>query len=88
MRNYRRYSRSKTSREKYYSALKPLLVLDRRWAYISLDFVINFPVSRDFRGYEYINILVVTDRLSKQVHYIAMNEMTAEDTARAFYDYV
>ena len=50
--------------------------------------MINFPVSRDFRGYEYMNILVVTDRLSKQVYYIAMNGMTAEDTARAFYDYV
>ena len=35
-----------------------------------------------------MNILVVTDRLSKQVHYIAINEITAKDTARAFYDYV
>ena len=88
IRNCRRCSRSKASREKYHGALKPLLVPDRRWAHISLDFVVNFPVSRDFRGYEYMNILVVTDRLSKQVYYIAINGMTAEDTARAFYDYV
>ena len=88
MRNCRRCSRSKASREKYHGALKPLLVPDRRWTYISLDFVVNFLVSWDFRGYKYINILVVADRLSKQVYYIAINGITAKDTARAFYDYV
>ena len=53
-----------------------------------MDFVVNLPLSIDHYNQECVNILVVTDRLTKKVKYILMNGITAEDTARAFFLYV
>ena len=47
-RNCRPCSRAKVSRERYHGALKPLAVPDRRWSYISMDFVITLPESEDY----------------------------------------
>ena len=40
--------KKKTSKNKYHGALKPLPVPDKKWVHISIDFIIDFPVSRDF----------------------------------------
>ena len=42
--------RSKTFRNKYHGALTLLPVPDKRWVYISIDFIIDLPASRDFWG--------------------------------------
>ena len=78
-------ARAKVSHEKYLGLLKPLPVPQRRWAHISMDFVVALPLSIDHYGQECVNILVITDRLTKMVKYIPMDGITAEDTARAFY---
>ena len=80
--------KSKTSKNKYHGALKPLPVPDKRWVHISIDFIIDFPVSRDFWGKDCINIMVIMDRLSKMVKCILMDGITAKDAARAFYIHV
>ena len=80
--------RSKTFKNKYHGALKPLPITDKRWAHISIDFIIDFPVSRDLWGKYCINIMVVVNRLSKMVKCILMDEITAKDAARAFYIHV
>ena len=77
--------KKKTSKNKYHGALKPLPVPDRRWVHISIDFIVDFPVSRDFWGKNCINIMVIMDRLSKMVKCIFMDGITAKDAARAFY---
>ena len=80
--------KSKTSKNKYHGALKPLPVPDKRWAHISIDFIIDLPVNRDLWGKDCINIMVMVDRLSKMVKCILMDEITAKDAARAFYIHV
>ena len=80
--------KSKTFRNKYHGALKLLPVPDKKWAHISIDFIIDFPVSRDLWGRNCINIMVMVDRLSKMVKCIPMDGITAKDAARAFYIHV
>ena len=80
--------KSKTSKNKYHGALKPLPVPDKRWVHISIDFIIDLPVSRDFWGKDCINIMVMVDRLSKMVKCIPMDGITTKDAAKAFYIHV
>ena len=88
VRNCRPCHRAKASREKYHGSLKPLPIPERRWAHISIDFVVGLPLSNDYYGRKCINIMVVTDRLTKMVKYIPMDGISAEDTAKAFYLYI
>ena len=50
-----------------------------------MDFIVTVSESKNLNGNSAINILVVVDRLSKQVHYEPMSGITALDTARVFY---
>ena len=75
--------RAKASHETYNGLLKPLPVPDRRWKDISIDFVVNLPVSKG-----YTNIIVVIDRLSKIRHLIAYPDILTPTIARLFLDYV
>jgi len=85
VRNCHLCSRVKVSREKYQGALKSLDVPNRRWKDIAMDFIVAEPESKDLNENSATNILIVVDRLSKQVHYEPMSEITALDTARVFY---
>ena len=49
--------------------LKLNAVLERLWKYISVDFITKLPISR---GYD--SILVVCNRFSKMLHFIAMTK--------------
>jgi len=85
VRNCHLCSRVKISREKYQGALKPLDVPNRRWKDIAMNFIVTVPESKDLNENSTINILIVVNRLSKQVHYEPMSGITVLDTARVFY---
>ena len=58
-------ARSKTVHHRRYGLLRPLLLLDRPWSSISMDFITDLPPSE---GHD--SILVVVDRFTKLVHFI------------------
>ncbi len=78
-------SRVKISKEKYQKALKSLDVFNRRWKDIVMNFIVTVSESKNLNENSTINILIVVNRLSKQVHYESMSEITALDTAQVFY---
>ena len=64
--------------------LKPNQIPEKLWQYISVNFIIKLPVSKD-----HDSILVVCDRFSKMSHFVATTEKTtAEELARLFRDNV
>ena len=85
VRNCHLCSRVKISREKYQKALKSLDVLNRCWKDIVMNFIVTISESKNLNENSTINILIVVNKLSKQVHYESMSEITALDTARVFY---
>ncbi|GAA0174942.1 hypothetical protein LIER_28219 [Lithospermum erythrorhizon] len=61
--------------------LQPLLIPDRIWEDVSLDFITGLPKSGGFTI-----ILVVVNRVSKYVHFIGMaHPYTAKSVANSFY---
>ena len=65
--------------------LQPLEVPDERWQSVSMDFVVELPMTK--RGHD--AIWVVVDRFSKMVHIApTTSKVTAEDTARLFFERV
>jgi len=58
-------NRAEMSAEK----LGPIEVLKRLWQHISVDFIMNLPVSK---GYD--SILVVCNRFSKMLHFVVTTE--------------
>ena len=77
-------ARCKPARHAPYGQLKTLEVPQRRWKDISIDFVTGLPTSKECTA-----ILVVVDRLSKMVHFIATTEtLTAGGLAALFRDHI
>ena len=73
-------NRSKAPVEK----LIPNMIPEKLWSHISVDFITKLPLAQ---GYDVI--LVVCDRFSKMVHFIATTEKTsAKGLARLFRDYI
>ncbi len=85
VRNCHLCSRVKVSREKYQGTLKPLNILNRRWKDIAMNFIVGLSESKDLNENSVTNIMMIVNRLSKQVHYELMTGMTTLNTARAFY---
>ncbi len=85
VRNCHLCSRMKISKEKYQKALKSLDVFNRRWKDIVMNFIMTVSESKNLNENLTINILIVVNRLSKQVHYESMSEITALNTAWVFY---
>ena len=75
--------RAKVSHETYNGLLKPLPAPDRRWKDVSIDFVVDLPVSKGCT-----NIMVVIDRLSKMRHLIACPNILTPTVAQLFLDHV
>ena len=74
----------KNRMEEVTGKLKLEEVLEKPWAYISVDFITKLPIVAGKNA-----ILVVCDRLSKIMHFIAtMERMAAEELARLFRDNV
>ncbi len=83
--NYHLCFQVKISREKYQKALKSLDVLNHHWKDIVMNFIVTVSESKNLNENSTINILIVVNRLFKQVHYESMSEITALDTAWVFY---
>ncbi|EFZ04205.2 Pol [Metarhizium robertsii ARSEF 23] len=79
MRNCTICGRSTVWREKLRGLLKPLPVPDRIWAEISIDFIVDLPPTSSNGA---TNMMVITDRLSKNVVLEPMLEITAKRTAK------
>ena len=72
--------RNKPRRHKPYGKLKPLLILERPWDSISMDFIEQLPKSE-----KHTAILVIVDRLIKQAAFIPTTDtVTSEEVARLF----
>ena len=80
--------KSKTSKNKYHGAFKPLPIPDKNGVHILIDFIIDFPVNRDFWGEKCINIMVIMDRLNKMVKCIFTDGIIIKNIARVFYIHV
>jgi len=64
--------------------LMPNTIPEKPWSHISADFITRLPLAQ---GYD--TILVVCDRFSKIVHFIATTEKTsAEGLAKLFWDHI
>ena len=73
--------RNKHPNHKPFGFLQPLRVPDFRWESVSMDFIVQLPMTKNGKD----AILVFVDRLSKMVHFAATNTtVTAEDTAKLF----
>lgn len=82
-------SRSKASRLPYQGLLRPLETPTKRWEDIAVDFIVDLPKSKsEVTGQRCRNIMVVTDRLSKQRHFIGCGSTEAKYTARLFLHHV
>lgn len=66
-------------RERYQGLLKPLPIPDRIWRDISVDFIVELPMSKGCK-----NIAVITDRLSKGILLEPLGEITARNFASVF----
>lgn len=78
-------SRTKPLREGLQGLLRPLPVAKERWRHIAMDFIVELPCSEDWNGQKFNSILVVVDRMTKQVHIIPCNDLSARNTAYLFY---
>jgi hypothetical protein len=71
--------RSTVWREKQRGLLKPLPVPDRIWSEISIDFIVGLPPTNSNGT---TNLMVITDRLSKNVILEPMPKIDAKQTAK------
>ena len=77
-------SRSKIPRHRPYGLLRPLEIPKKPWTSISMDFIMDLPLSKGFDS-----IFVVVDRLTKMTHFVPCNKTVIdEETARLFIDNV
>jgi hypothetical protein len=67
-------NRTKSSRHVPYGQLKSLPIAEKPWASISMDFVVDLPISNGFDS-----IWVVVDRLTKYAHFVPINKTITAD---------
>ena len=80
IRNCHICSQSKSQRHNKYSILKLLPILTQWWKDISMNFVINLPISE---GYD--AVLMMIDWLTKMRHFISMHTTTITETVADLY---
>ncbi len=79
--------RSKSYREGKQGLLKPLLIPDRYWQDISVDFITPLPICNRY-GRKYEHIMVVVDRLSKKKKFIPLDSLEVESVVQAFLEWI
>lgn len=75
--------RNNPSTQKPYGYLQPIPAPEAAFRHLTLDFVGPLPICH-IRDFKYRFILQVVDRLTKRVWIIALEKITARDTAEAF----
>ncbi len=70
----------KVFREKYQKALKSLDVFNHHWKDIVINFIVQVPESKNLNENSTINIMMVVNKLSKQMHHESINEITILNT--------
>jgi len=74
------YIRTKPIRQAPVGELHPLWILDSRWDMLSVDFVVELPLSSRHNA-----VMTVVDLVSKRAHFIPTHTtVTAEGAARLF----
>jgi hypothetical protein len=78
--------KSKATRHKPYGLLQPLPVATGPWKSVSMDFIVDLPLSREpLTDKSYDAILVIVDRFTKYAYFLPyLKTGTAEDTAYVF----
>ena len=72
--------RMKPIRQAPVGKLHPLQILDSRWDMLSVDFIVELPLSS-----RHDTVMTVVDLVSKQAHFILMHTMVmAEGAVRLF----
>ena len=76
------YQRVKSERESSRGKIQPLLIPERKWQAIHMDWVLGLPPWPPNVG-TYDAVLTITDRATKMVHFVATSRTEkATDTAR------
>ena len=76
VKKYDIYNQSKTGQYKLYRLLQPLPIIQRLQSSITIDFIIKLPISKDSAtSIIYNSILIVVDRLTKQVYFFLYKEI-------------
>ena len=76
IKKYNTYNQSKTRQYKLYGLLQPLPVIQRPQSSITIDFITKLSISKDSTtGVIYNSILIVVDRLIKQVYFFPYKEI-------------
>jgi len=75
---------NRTLNKKQAGLLQPLLIPERPWESVSMDFTVSLPPSKGFDA-----IMVVVGRFSKMTHFIpTKDEVTAQETGRLFFSHI
>ena len=87
MRNCHPCRRANASRLKLQGTLAPHAIPSHQWENIAVDFIVDLPASRSTLKPQgtYKNIMTVTDHLTKMVHFLPVEDMSAEQTAHLFH---
>ena len=79
----------KAPRHKPYGKMQPLPILSRPWESISMDMIVELPLSTDTDLKAYNAILMVVDRFMKMAKYFSVRTtITAADLVKLFYQYI
>ena len=87
MRNCHVCSRAKPARNRQ-GKLLPLPIPHQPWKDLAINFITELPVSSDACYPRSRHIWVVTDRLTKEKHFVPCQDMTASYLARMFIQFV
>ena len=81
--NYNTCGKSKIWREQKHGLLKPLLILERIWSELFVDFITGLAPSKDCTS-----TMVVTNRLSKSIIAVPMKETRAIDVPQTLLEHI
>jgi hypothetical protein len=87
VRNCHPCRRANASRLKLQGTLAPHAIPSHQWENIAVDFIVDLPASKGTLKPQgtYKNIMTVTDHLTKMVHFLPIEDMSAKQTAHLFH---
>lgn len=89
VRNCKLCRTTKPITQAYSGLLMPLPIPEKPWQDMAMDFVVGLPASKStVDRVSYTNILTVTDRPTKERHFIATSSLEAPHVARLFVKFV